>query len=231
MKKIVLILVSLTVIITLGACRLSSGGAGGNTTVPSAEVTTAEAVTQTPQPEATEASELQTTAQESSSKATTAAEKKAVLRKETTEKAAPEEETAAEHKPLPESNITECDNIIFSLTNKARKARDIKVYKWSDELHNLAVIRAKEAAEKWSHTRPDGTFFNTVFDEYGVYYTQLCCENLGYTSGEDMHSLFDALMASREHRKNILNRNVRYCGVGTYVASDGKTYIAMLFSD
>ncbi len=220
MKKTILVLVSLGVLlVTLTGC-FSHGKADSKYSEPYSESTTEVQITEPSLSETVETTESVTEARKQVTQNTTVVEK-----------TAPDEETTASLKPLPQSDISKCDNTIFNMTNEERKDSGIARYEWSDNLHHLAAVRAKEASLKWSHTRPDGTGFHTVFDEYGVYYTDNCGENLGYISNGDMTALFKSFMDSESHRANILSRQYRYCGIGTYVADDGKTYIAMLFSD
>ncbi len=75
-----------------------------------------------------------------------------------------------------------------------------------------AQIRADECVELFSHTRPDGTKFSTVFDEVGIA-SQYRGENLG-SGYKTPERLVDGLMNSDGHRENILNPEYKYIGVG-----------------
>lgn len=61
-------------------------------------------------------------------------------------------------------------------------------------------------------------------------------ENVGYASACSPRQLFDAYWASAAHRNNILNRNMRYVGIGTFERattgwSCGKAWNTMVFVD
>lgn len=61
-------------------------------------------------------------------------------------------------------------------------------------------------------------------------------ENVGYASACSPKQLFDAYWASAAHRNNILNRNMRYVGIGTFERaatgwSCGRAWNTMVFVD
>ncbi len=92
---------------------------------------------------------------------------------------------------------------VFELVNQARVQAGLNPLKYRAEYEYLTDIRAVEANTLFSHTRPDGRDWYTVFDDNNIdYYT--IGENLaiGQTSAEEV---FNGWMNSEGHRKNIMN--------------------------
>ena len=83
------------------------------------------------------------------------------------------------------------------------------------------MVRAQEAASKFSHTRPNGRDWYTVNSEL------MWGENLakGYDSAQ---SVVDAWMASPTHAANILADDFTTCSIAIYEKS-GKLYFAQEF--
>ncbi len=91
-----------------------------------------------------------------------------------------------------------------------------------------ALVRAKETVQSFSHTRPDGRSFSTVFAENGVSYRG-AGENIayGYRSAEQV---MNAWMNSSGHRANIMNPNYTSIGIGYYQTDSGVQYWTQLFT-
>lgn len=87
------------------------------------------------------------------------------------------------------------------------------------KLDEIAVQRAWENTVKYGHTRPDGTSCFTAIDESGLLYSS-CAENVaaGYSTPA---KVVDGWMNSEGHRKNILNPQLEYLGVGFYHVNGG----------
>lgn len=98
--------------------------------------------------------------------------------------------------------------------------------KVDDALTEVAMKRAEELAEQFSHTRPDGTY---VFEESPA----IKSENIAglYQTPEEM---YDALLEKdnsydgQGHRRNILDPSASTVGIG-YVTVDGRNYYTMEF--
>ena len=88
----------------------------------------------------------------------------------------------------------------------------------STNLAYAAKARSMELTEEFSHDRPDGSRYYTIFDEYGITYN-MTGENIAYGQ-KTPKSVVTALMNSPDHRKIILNENFNI-GVGYYL--DGTT--------
>ena len=117
---------------------------------------------------------------------------------------------------------------ILRLTNKERQKEGLKPLLWEGGAYYFASERAKEAQEKWSHTRPNGEPYYQIFAEYKV----IC------TSGENLHTvtgvpndkyiytqegmdelperIVDDWMDSEGHRANILNEDWESMVVAVY---------------
>ena len=95
------------------------------------------------------------------------------------------------------------------------------------ELQNAADIRARECAEQFSHTRPDGTSCFTVVEEidYGVVGENLIKADNPIATAK---ALVNSWMNSEGHRANILNADFTETAIGIYI-NDGVTYGAQIF--
>lgn len=56
----------------------------------------------------------------------------------------------------------------FALVNQERKRVAVQELIWSDEVYEVAMIRAKEMNQYFEHVRPDGRDFDTVADDIGL---------------------------------------------------------------
>lgn len=110
---------------------------------------------------------------------------------------------------------------VISLVNKERRKAGRSTLEKDDTLMEVAQIRAEEASEKFSHTRPDGSTCFTAFDEAGFDPNAAAGENLanGYSSPA---AVMNGWMHSSGHKANILSKDFSYIGVGVY--KKGGTY-------
>ncbi len=106
---------------------------------------------------------------------------------------------------------------VLRLVNEERKAQGKSALVLDDKLSNLAEIRAKEINSVFSHTRPDGRQWHTVYSDNNYSYS-FSAENIakGYT---DADSVMNGWMNSSGHRANILNDKATKIGI----AFDSKT--------
>lgn len=89
----------------------------------------------------------------------------------------------------------------------------------------IASARAYEASSTWSSARPDGSYFSSIFQDYG-FGCGASAQNLIYTSGgEDAATLVARWMDSEGNRANLMNPGFYNVGIGAYYAN-GITYIA-----
>jgi len=115
---------------------------------------------------------------------------------------------------------------VIRLVNEERSKAGVSHLGELDELTDAANVRAKEAANRFSHTRPDGSKWRTVFDEFRIQ-AKYRGENLAYGQPTPEIVVHD-WMASAEHRKNILNEEFDHVAVGVYEQS-GLLYWSQLF--
>ncbi len=109
----------------------------------------------------------------------------------------------------------------LALVNAKRAENGLGALTWNNGLESCAMVRAQEAASKFSHTRPNGKDWYTVNSEL------MWGENLakGYDSAQNV---VDAWMASPTHAANILTGDFTTCSIAIY-ESNGKLYFAQEF--
>ncbi len=102
---------------------------------------------------------------------------------------------------------------VLRLVNEERAKVGVAPLRLANDLQAATAVRAREIANKFSHTRPDGSDCFTVMKNRG----RTCGENIaaGYDSAE---ATVEQWMNSEGHRKNILNPAFRELGVGYFYA-------------
>ena len=118
-------------------------------------------------------------------------------------------------------NCTAEEAEVFRIVNEIRVSYGLKPYKWDANAYEAAKARCSEIEQKFSHLRPDGSNFKTIYgysDEELWYKFCSVGENLG--SGQPTaQRVVDSWMASTKgHRENILNPDFENLAVafGTY---------------
>ena len=131
---------------------------------------------------------------------------------------------------LPDYNVGSMELEILELVNEYRAENGIEPLELNDTLCSLASIRAKEASIKWSHERPNGTRYYSVFMDYNVTWASYVGENLGcrFSSAKQ---IVDAWIASDGHRANLLDDKFNNIGMAIFIAEDNTMYIAQIFAD
>lgn len=118
---------------------------------------------------------------------------------------------------------------VLDLINSHRTSEGLAELTMDASLCEMAAVRSNEAAQSWSHIRPDGRGFETVLTDY-EYSCSVAAENMIYTTGEtDARTLVDKWMNADSHRANILSGDFTAVGVGLY-HTGGITYITVLFA-
>ena len=113
--------------------------------------------------------------------------------------------------------------------NSCRAAEGLEELNKSARLCAIASARAYEASQSWSHTRPNGSGYASVFRDYG-FGCSASAENLIYTSGgEDGATLVSRWMDSDANRNNLMDAGFSMMGIGIYKAN-GYVYIACLLA-
>ncbi len=129
------------------------------------------------------------------------------------------------------ASYTKQQKQVLSLVNKQRTKRKRSKLKLDPKLCKAANKRAKEIAKVFSHSRPDGSDYFTVLDEYKISYNT-CGENIaaGQPSAKDVMSSW---MDSPGHKANILDKSYKKLGVG-YYKKKNSTYVyywVQIFTD
>ena len=141
---------------------------------------------------------------------------------------------AAVEAALPDVDTATYANLasqIILYTNQARQAAGLSALSHISNIDPLATVRAGEASQLWSHTRPNGRDCLTIFDDYDMFYRgrgeNLCTVEFGPQT-VDAKTFVDALMDSPTHRENILRPEFTGIGIGVYYYG-GAYYVAQLF--
>ena len=114
--------------------------------------------------------------------------------------------------------------------NELRREKGLTAVELSDHHNDIAVIRAKELAKQWSHTRPNGTKWSTLFEK--KYDSAYKGENLAYCQGVNSDRvasvMFKNLCESDAHYDNMVFKDFKYIGIAVYKIGDSY-YSAMEF--
>lgn len=116
---------------------------------------------------------------------------------------------------------------ITELVNEHRAAAGLAPVTYSAKLSEAAQVRAVEIEKSFSHTRPDGRYFSTVFAEHGITY-RYSGENIAWGQ-KSPEEVVNAWMNSAGHRANILNAKFTELGVGYRQNARGVNYFTQLF--
>lgn len=120
---------------------------------------------------------------------------------------------------------------IFEIVNKEREKAGVEPLEFGYFYYDLAKVRAEECTKYFSHDRPDGRKWSSVFDDFGVNTKyRWCGENLAanFTSAE---ATMVGFMNSPGHRENILRPEFEYVAIAVCENPDypGYYYTAQLF--
>lgn len=101
----------------------------------------------------------------------------------------------------------------IDLINAERVKAKLPELEIDSELMAMAAVRASEQPVASGHTRPDGSDWKTIFDEFEIELPNKRGENAasGFPSAS---GVVDAWMNSSGHKANILKDNVTKIGVG-----------------
>ena len=116
---------------------------------------------------------------------------------------------------------------ITELVNEHRTAAGLSPVTYSAKISKAAQVRAVEIEKSFSHTRPDGRYFSTVFAEHGISY-RYSGENIAWGQ-KSPEEVVNAWMNSAGHRANIMNAKFKELGVGYRQNARGVNYFTQLF--
>ena len=108
---------------------------------------------------------------------------------------------------------------VLALVNEERCKVGVAPLTLSAELQSAAAIRAEEITQKFSHTRPDGTNFQTILPNSRYY---IAGENIA-AGNSTAAKVVQQWMNSPGHRANILRSEYTELGVG-YVYKENSQY-------
>jgi len=125
----------------------------------------------------------------------------------------------AEKKPSPPSEV-------IRLINEERAKVGVSPLVEDPSLIVAAGLRAREAAQRFSHTRPNGSKWNTIFFEFEISAYRRG-ENLAYGQKTPKRVVREC-MQSKWHCRNILDESFDRVAVGLYI-HNGVSYWSQLF--
>ncbi len=120
---------------------------------------------------------------------------------------------------------------LFNAVNEAREAFGKEPLRLDSELCRLAYIRAQEQLLEKGHTRPNGTRFITVFNEYG-YKCKRAGENICIIADSSTYSpqkVTELWLNSQSHKDVLLREYWQKTGIAVFF-NDGKVYCVQLFA-
>lgn len=123
---------------------------------------------------------------------------------------------------------------IIELTNEVRAENGAGTLAKSDLLMEIAQQRAEESAESKSieHFRPDGSYYSTIFEEYGLdRFEMQYVEILGWSTILDSDYIVDLWENSPGHFASMTGANKTLVGVGISIGEDGRYYFCQVFTD
>lgn len=136
--------------------------------------------------------------------------------------------SAEQEKPsVDTSKYAELKAEVVRLINQERSRLGLQALTVSDKVTQAAQIRADECASwKFSHTRPNGTSYNTVFADVSIKSGggEIIAE--AYVNAKDV---VDAWINSPGHHKTMTKENYNYIGVGISRGFGGQLYFSVLF--
>lgn len=118
-------------------------------------------------------------------------------------------------------------NQVVNLVNEERAKAGLGPLTVHGGVASAAQTRAKEIEQSFSHTRPNGSSFNTALTAAGVNFRG-AGENIAYGQSTPQ-KVMEGWMNSSGHRANILNASYTSIGVGHYRNGSGVDYWTQLF--
>ena len=117
---------------------------------------------------------------------------------------------------------------VIELVNEERGKAGLSPVTEIPEVSAAAEVRAQEITRNFSHTRPNGTNYDTVLSQSGVSYRG-SGENIAYGQ-QSAAAVMSGWMNSQGHRANILNGSFTGIGVACYENANGVKYWVQLFT-
>lgn len=128
----------------------------------------------------------------------------------------------------------EVEKEILRLCNIERNNVGLKPLEWFEDAYYFTQIRAYESAERFSHTRPNGKSWSTVYSDNGVVLVGSSGENLFESEGISVDKLADlavkSWMNSPGHKANILNGECNRIAIAIVSNGNKLTAVQNFFS-
>jgi uncharacterized protein YkwD len=118
---------------------------------------------------------------------------------------------------------------VVSLTNIERVNNGLPALQSDNlNLNAAAMKRAEELLQSYTHNRPDGRSFSTVFNDFNVTWRRRSGENI-YEGPRSPSAAVSGWMNSPGHRRNILQSDFESIGVGVAMNDNGRLFWVQLF--
>lgn len=121
---------------------------------------------------------------------------------------------------------SEYASAVLDLVNEERAKAGVSPVRLDTRAGEAANVRAQEIRQSFSHTRPNGSGFETALREAGITY-RASGENIAYGQSSPV-AVMNAWMNSAGHKANILNPEYSAMGIG-HVNVGGVDYWTQLF--
>lgn len=127
-------------------------------------------------------------------------------------------------------DVSEIQSAIIDMCNEQRAKLGLPAFSFDSDLQLIADVRALDQLSRPSHTRPDGSGWESAFPEDAYYYLgeNLYSSDSGKTEEDLVSSCINKWMEVKEDKANILNPYYMVTAVGVSV-SEEKMYIVQLF--
>ncbi|SCX18418.1 Uncharacterized conserved protein YkwD, contains CAP (CSP/antigen 5/PR1) domain [Lachnospiraceae bacterium YSD2013] len=143
-------------------------------------------------------------------------------------------ETAKAQEPI--ITASEYATLMLTKINEYRAANGVAPLSFNNVCLDVADKRAAECGSLFSHSRPNGEKYYSLYDEGGydiISVGENCSRSCGYED-DDANTVIDGIMDgyknSPGHNENMLNPKWKYVGFGFFRAEDGTIYGTQEFS-
>jgi uncharacterized protein YkwD len=130
------------------------------------------------------------------------------------------------------NQVTDTERRAFEATNEMRARNGFSPLSWDSELCRMARAHSEKMALLgfFAHETPEGLRLKDRARAAGIRF-QVIGENIAYNQGVDDPGTFavQRWMISSGHRANMLSREFRASGIGSFVARDGRVYLTQIF--
>ena len=120
-------------------------------------------------------------------------------------------------------HLAKVEDLVFEMTNQARRAKGLAPLCKDDELRNVARAYSNDMLVRrfFDHTTPDGVSFDERISDRYRHRARIIGENIWSASGYSLgtihqvaQDIVDDWMSSPGHRENILDPRFTHLGVG-----------------